>query len=571
MPNPRLLPIVLAVLISIIGRAAAATDPAKAAPATAGATAAIEFYLAHGEADACGPGCKEWIAAEGKIDAGAAQRLRRLLARLGRARPPIYLHSPGGLVTGALELGRLIRGQKLDVSVAHTIPISCNGDNPSEKSCEAQKRSGQVLESKFDQTIAMCNSACVYALAGGTVRLVPPWVKLGIHDIGLDPAKPSPRGALLGQVKATAHERIQEYLREMGFDNALFKAAAAVPFESHRFLERDEVVRFGIDRREYGETVWQLADKPAPAVIKRFFARTDSDGARYLDGFVSLSCGGGQAIRLALARRRGSSEISGAAPRAISISVSGRRVDLRDQITSSELDIRSAWLSASTFDALGEAATIGLSGTDLARNDDSAGGIELDMHGFSAEYARLRTGCDQPAYKVAPMAAPTKPIPYLDADALGTLSRPAVQGGPKDIPAAPPASEPVTARSAANAADTRALLEPLQQGCSLQVADEPRHLTGRVTGFLSGEQASATTQRVEAQLGAKISPAYAALERVTVERIPPGGYGSTMAAIPERMTVKIGDLVELNSRYRDQNLPCHFIPWTINRLVDHVE
>jgi hypothetical protein len=30
-------------------------------------------------------------------------------------------------------------------------------------------------------------------------------------------------------------------------------------------------------------------------------------------------------------------------------------------------------------------------------------------------------------------------------------------------------------------------------------------------------------------------------------------------------------MVELASRYRDRALPCHFVPWTINRLVDHLE
>jgi hypothetical protein len=229
MPDPRLLPIVLAVLVSTAGCAAAGTDPAKATPAgpSAPAMAEIEFYLARGEADACGPGCREWIAAEGKIDAGAAQRLRRLLAKLGRARPPIYLHSPGGSIAGGLELGRLIRDQKLEVSVAHPVPLGCDRDKPPEKSCEAQKRSAQGLEAEFDPTIAMCNSACVYVLAGGSVRLVPPMVKLGIHDVGLDPAKTPPRGALL-QAKTLAHERIQEYLREMGFIRRL------PPFRSSR-------------------------------------------------------------------------------------------------------------------------------------------------------------------------------------------------------------------------------------------------------------------------------------------------------------------------------------------------
>jgi hypothetical protein len=44
-----------------------------------------------------------------------------------------------------------------------------------------------------------------------------------------------------------------------------------------------------------------------------------------------------------------------------------------------------------------------------------------------------------------------------------------------------------------------------------------------------------------------------------------------MAAIPEHMAVKIGDLVELNGRHQDESLRCHFIPWTINRVVGHAE
>jgi hypothetical protein len=569
MSNPRLLPILLTALVSAIGCAAAATDPPKATPAAAGVSAPIEFYLARGDADACGPGCKDWIAAEGKFDAGAAQRLRQLLAKLGRPRPPIYFHSPGGLVVGALELGRLIRGQKLQVSVAHTIATGCNGDTAAEKSCEAQKRSGQAIAAKFDLTSAMCNSACVYALAGGAVRLVPPWVKLGIHDVGVDPAKSLPRGATAGRAKATAHEHIQEYLHEMGFDDALFRAAAAVPFESHRFLERDELVRFGIDRREFGDTGWQFIDKPAAAVIKRFFARTDNDSVRYFDGFVMLSCGAGQTVRLALARGRGVSGISGTGARPISISLNGQQLDLRDRTSSPELDLRWAWLPASTLDALAGYATVGLSGTDLIRNDDQAGGMTLDMHGFAAEYAKLRQGCEQPIQKPTRMASPTNPIPYLDAKSPATLSGPAVQGWPKD--AAPPAPEPPRAQSVATAAAAPPQPEPMRRDCDRQLADEPTQLTGRVTAFLSGVQAAARTQRVEAQLGAKVSPAYVSLERVNVEYTSPGGSGFTLAAIPDGMTVKIGDRVELSSRHRDPSLPCHFIPWTINRLIDHVE
>src|SRR5262245_25154968 len=48
------------------------------------------FYVANGDADACGAGCREWIAADGMIDESAPARLRALLSRLGQRRLPIY-------------------------------------------------------------------------------------------------------------------------------------------------------------------------------------------------------------------------------------------------------------------------------------------------------------------------------------------------------------------------------------------------------------------------------------------------------------------------------------------------
>jgi len=437
MPFSRLFAIALALAVAVgpIGGAAAVmaettSDPAKAGAKSA-ATAEIVFFPARGEADACGPGCNEWIAAEGKIDAGAATRLRRLLTKLGHRRPPIYFHSPGGSIVGSLELGRLIRDQKLSVSVAYTVPLACDRDKPLEKTCEAQKHSGQELESVFDPAASICNSGCVYAVAGGAVRLIPPWVKLGIHDVGFDPDNPPPR-ALQGEAKRTAHARIQQYLREMGMDEALYKAAAAVPFESGKFLEREELVRFGIDRREFGEAGWQLVDKPEPAIAKGFFVRTESDQARYVDGAVILTCGGGPAIRLALARQQGAAETPGSGPHFLSVDLNGQRIDLPYQIASTKLDMRAASLPASTFDAIGDDATIGLSGTGLARHDDPAGDITLNMHGFTTAYTKLRKSCEQPAHSPpAAMLPPGKPIPFADPGSLQGLSVPAVAGWPK--------------------------------------------------------------------------------------------------------------------------------------------
>src|SRR5580692_7921383 len=240
-------------------------DPA---PANAALTTPIEFYLAHGDANACGPGCSEWIAAEGKIDAGAADRFRQLLRKLGDRRPPIFFHSPGGKVNDALELGRLFRDKKFEVTVGHTVPLGCGSDKQSVHSCPARKRAGQAVEAEISPTAYACNSSCVYVLAGGAVRRVPPWVKLGIHDLGIDPGTSVPRGVSLTTVMQLSHARVRNYLRAMGMDDALFAAAVATPFVSFKLLQRDDIVRFGLDRREFGEAVWRFFDEPAPKIRK---------------------------------------------------------------------------------------------------------------------------------------------------------------------------------------------------------------------------------------------------------------------------------------------------------------
>ena len=82
--STRAIPFVFVLITCAIGSAAVAQkmpELARPDPAVPNAalTTPIEFYLAHGDADACGPGCSEWIAADGKIDVGAADRFRQLL------------------------------------------------------------------------------------------------------------------------------------------------------------------------------------------------------------------------------------------------------------------------------------------------------------------------------------------------------------------------------------------------------------------------------------------------------------------------------------------------------------
>jgi hypothetical protein len=167
------------------------------------------FYVARGSANACGHGCNEWIAADGTIDREVAQRLRPLLARLKGRKLPIFLHSPGGATLGAVELGRLMHSEKLVAGVARTIPHGCDGGQLYQKPCEALKRDD--VEAELDTDVTTCNSACVYALAGASVRLVPPGARLGIHAGEIEPPTPV-EPPLLAWASQEADTRLQKPL-----------------------------------------------------------------------------------------------------------------------------------------------------------------------------------------------------------------------------------------------------------------------------------------------------------------------------------------------------------------------
>jgi hypothetical protein len=420
---------VLALFVCILGGASAGaqTLPAVAPrpPANAEAMPNIAFYLARGEADACGRGCSEWIAAEGKFDLDAPLRLRRLLAGLGGRRPPIYFHSVGGTVVAGMAVGRLIREHHLEVSVGYTIPSGCDHDRPFEKSCEAIKQSGRELEAELDPTQTVCNSSCVWALVGGSVRLVPPGAALGIHDVGLDQAVRPPPGISLDKLKEAIHARLRQYLRDMGIDEALLTATLAIPFERARFLERDELVRFGIDRREHGETGWQLVNKPAPVLRTGFFARAASQEQRYESGYMSLGCAG-PSVLLILAYQHIAPAPAGPAPRpTVRMGVELPPIELPIRISSGAQDVGIATLPATRFDAVGDNATIEISWMNPGRDEAAADRAALSMDGFATAYAKLRKRCDElPRTAAFTMTLPGQP-------AAGPVANSATSGTPQ--------------------------------------------------------------------------------------------------------------------------------------------
>jgi len=127
-----------------------------------------------------------WVEVTGQITEGFADQV---IARLREAKAiGLVISSPGGSLYEARRLGRWLRDNGMRVAVDD-----------------------------------LCTSACVDVLAGGIERYVTGNAKLGIHQSRVPKYLSSHEGGQLSVVTAAL------YLREMGVDDSIALAAAAVP------------------------------------------------------------------------------------------------------------------------------------------------------------------------------------------------------------------------------------------------------------------------------------------------------------------------------------------------------
>jgi hypothetical protein len=128
----------------------------------------------------CEPNCPEWISAEGRITQATPGKLKRALEVMGDRKLPVLIQSPGGDVEAALEMGRMIRAEHLDVAVAAT---EFDGCMPGNKSCKLPKAAKGEYRGTASSLGAYCASACPLVLAGGDKRLVGQSAFAGVHQI----------------------------------------------------------------------------------------------------------------------------------------------------------------------------------------------------------------------------------------------------------------------------------------------------------------------------------------------------------------------------------------------------
>lgn len=285
-------------LVLISGSASAATAATSARGAAGACSAACAghpacawrgadvFYVVKGAPDACGRGCDSWIAVEGQIDSGAAPRFRRFLRQLGGRSLPIYFASPGGNLDQALAMGAMLREKPTIARVARTVVSECGFEAQDSDVCLKLKQSGRELHGELWTRGVNCNSACPYLMLGATTREIAPDAVLAVH---------SPRvvvhfrgaGTPTREMRAAATERglqradgmLKSYFVKMGADIGLLDLARTVKFEDMHVLTREEIARFGIDRRELTETPWIFEGNSRSIVRKIVTQREEGDKA----------------------------------------------------------------------------------------------------------------------------------------------------------------------------------------------------------------------------------------------------------------------------------------------------
>ncbi|GLR83300.1 hypothetical protein [Bradyrhizobium iriomotense] len=243
----------------------------------------ITFYVVKGKPDACGRGCDRWIAAEGTIDAGAAPRFRKFLQKVPDRGLPIYFSSPGGNLDQAVTMGAMLRERSAVARVGRTVAEECGFEAQDGDVCLQLKASGRELRGNLATRGAVCASACPYLILGATTREIAPDAVLGVH---------SPKvvtffrvGTPTAEMRAAANKRgldradqlLTNYITRMGGDLGLLRLADTVRYEDMHVLTRDEIARFGIDRRAHVETPWLFEFSTRSMVQKIVAERNETD------------------------------------------------------------------------------------------------------------------------------------------------------------------------------------------------------------------------------------------------------------------------------------------------------
>jgi hypothetical protein len=160
------------------------------------------------------------LLATGTIQPGTAKTFAAEVEKRGSYVKTVVLHSPGGSVADALDMGRLIRKQGFATEVADG---------------------------------AYCASSCPLVFAGGAERRAGSKAAIGVHQVtavGRDGIAPANGMESVQRVSAEC----QRYLRDMGIDGLVWIHAMETPADELFYFKPDELLSLKLATPRPGAT-----------------------------------------------------------------------------------------------------------------------------------------------------------------------------------------------------------------------------------------------------------------------------------------------------------------------------
>jgi len=207
-----------------VATASSATGQTAMRPAVGGfgsAPDAMIFYVAHGPQGACGPGCSDWIAAEGTVQWDTHKRLIAILDRQGGRKLPLIINTRGEAnLNVAVSLGRILRDRGIDTTEGATVVGACAVKTESD--CFSLKRPGGPLDATLNMSDAHCDLACLLILAGGVHRSLPSGTRLVLSGFAIhNRLAPNVSEERRENLTTLFEKQFRLYLHEMGVDTEL--------------------------------------------------------------------------------------------------------------------------------------------------------------------------------------------------------------------------------------------------------------------------------------------------------------------------------------------------------------
>jgi hypothetical protein len=360
------------------------------------------FFVAKGPANACGPGCNEWIAAEGQFLPGTAQRFRDFLEKLSRRDLPVFFHSPGGAAGDALQIGNILRERRMTAGIGRTFTEQC-GVFAKNDPCQRAIASGAEIKARLRTAEGQCHSACVFAFAGASNRRIAAGAVMGVHSVRFSAklkqlaskqpaARPLPSAGEFSV--SAAHHGLERYLIQMGIDPRLQQVAAKVEARRMYVLGRDEITRYGVETGDFYETPWAaFADgEKRPFALKSVTRTVDADRKEHRAASVHFWCFR-ERIWLVY-QREGSGEAKAAA--FIRIAAGESELPLR---YGKEVTAREMWMAPADMTFLNRAmaaptlnVTEGMVASESTRLRERA--FKVSTTGLSSAMGSVLKGCE---------------------------------------------------------------------------------------------------------------------------------------------------------------------------------